>query len=119
MSPKERLERARDHVRRNLQDAAQRLSAEGFPLPALDGKVLRPLTAYILVPQELRSQLDLRFWYGALAVEMAAPLPRPRPKGMLELRVRVASGGVVCPRCRSVLWMIVANGSLAAAWSSR
>ncbi len=70
MDRKERLDRARYHVREKLRDAAQRLSFEGFPPPALDGKLLRPLTAYIMVPQALRPQLDLRFWFGALAVEM-------------------------------------------------
>jgi phytoene synthase len=70
MGPNHCLDRARDHVRQKLNDAAESLSSEGFPLPALDGKVLRPLTAYIMVPRELRPQLDLRFWYGALAVEM-------------------------------------------------
>ena len=70
MGPKERLDRARDHVRQKLKRAAERFSEEGFPVPALDGKALRPLTAYIMVPEELRPELDMRFWYGALAVEM-------------------------------------------------
>ena len=50
--------------------AAGTLSVEGMPSPALDGKLLRPLTAYLMVPTELRPSLDRRFWFGALAVEM-------------------------------------------------
>jgi phytoene synthase len=70
MGPKESLDRARDHVRQKLKEAAATFSAEGISLPALDGKVLRPLTAYLTVPKVLRPELDQRFWCGALAVEM-------------------------------------------------
>ena len=69
-SKEESLERAREQVRDNLRGAAEFLSSEGFPRPELDGKLLRPLTAFITVPKRLRLQLDRRFWYGALAVEM-------------------------------------------------
>jgi phytoene synthase len=39
-------------------------------VPALDGKLLRPLAAYLLVPREKREGLNDRFWFGALAIEM-------------------------------------------------
>ena len=64
------LELTRERVRENLVRVARTLSAEGLPRPALDGKVLRPLTAYLTVPEERRRELDDRFWWGALAVEM-------------------------------------------------
>jgi phytoene synthase len=70
MGAKESLDRARDHVRQKLKEVAATFSAEGIPLPALGGKVLRPLTAYLMVPKVLRPELDQRFWCGALAVEM-------------------------------------------------
>ena len=61
---------ARTQVQKGLRDAAARLRTEGIPLPGLDGKVLRPLSAFLMVPEELRQSLDHRFWSGALAVEM-------------------------------------------------
>ena len=53
-----------------LEVAAAELRERGVPVPALEGKVLRPLVAYALVPPELRQELDSRFWAGALAVQM-------------------------------------------------
>jgi len=41
-----------------------------MPSPALDGKLLRPLVAFMTVPVPLRPSLDQRFWFGALALEM-------------------------------------------------
>jgi phytoene synthase len=64
------LEEARDTVRENLSRLARVLAGEGLPRPALDGKLLRPLAAYLTLPEELRRDLDDRFWWGALAVEM-------------------------------------------------
>lgn len=53
-----------------LAEAADRLRAEGVPVPTMEGKLLRPLVAYALVPPTLRGSLDHRFWLGALAVQM-------------------------------------------------
>lgn len=57
-------------VAEGLAGAAARLEAAGVPVPALDGKLLRPLVAYALVPPALRERVDERFWSGALAVQM-------------------------------------------------
>ncbi|HSG46459.1 MAG TPA: polyprenyl synthetase family protein, partial [Longimicrobiales bacterium] len=54
----------------SLADAARLLRAEGVPVPPLEGKLLRPLVAYALVPPSKRASLDQRFWLGALAVQM-------------------------------------------------
>ncbi|HKJ03809.1 MAG TPA: polyprenyl synthetase family protein, partial [Longimicrobiales bacterium] len=54
----------------SLADAAARLRAEGVPVPPLEGKLLRPLVAFALIPPHLRPSLDHRFWLGALAVQM-------------------------------------------------
>lgn len=70
MSGGEALEAAREGVRANLLRLAESLPSLGLPRPALDGKILRPLTAYLTVPEALREHLDDRFWWGALAVEM-------------------------------------------------
>jgi phytoene synthase len=69
-SRSETLELAREEVRERLKKATVSLSSEGFPQPDLDGKLLRPLAAYITVPRETRVRLDDRFWFGALAIEM-------------------------------------------------
>jgi phytoene synthase len=66
----ESLKRAQDRVREHLKRTAEKLTADGFPPPALDGKLLRPLAAYAMVPEEQREELDERFWMGALAIEM-------------------------------------------------
>lgn len=57
-------------VREGLHAAARPLRAQGIPVAELDGKLLRPLVAYGLVPPALRPGLDQRFWSGALAVQM-------------------------------------------------
>ena len=57
-------------VRSGLASAAAMLRSEGVPVPEMEGKLLRPLVAYALVPPSLRSQVDERFWAGALAVQM-------------------------------------------------
>ena len=67
---RETLEEARARVLANLRMAAASFTHEGFPQPSLDGKILRPLTAYLTVPPERRTELDHRFWTGLLAVEM-------------------------------------------------
>lgn len=64
------LEEAREVVRSRLRDLADRWTEEGLPRPALDGKLLRPLVAFLIVPRGLRDRLDHRFWSGALALEM-------------------------------------------------
>ncbi len=68
--PKESMERAQNHVRENLKRVAEELSSDGFPHPPLDGKLLRPLAAFAMVPEKHRPVLDDRFWMGALAIEM-------------------------------------------------
>ena len=57
-------------LRAALAGASRRLESEGVPVPAMEGKLLRPLVAYALVPPERRASLDHRFWLGALAVQM-------------------------------------------------
>jgi len=64
------LTAVRNLVRERLAEAAGEMEARGLPVPALDGKALRPLTAYLTVPPDKRDDLDRRFWMGALAVEM-------------------------------------------------
>lgn len=64
------VEDAAGEVRKNLTRLARGLSEAGLPEPALDGKMLRPLAAYLTVPEERRAELDDRFWWGVLAVEM-------------------------------------------------
>lgn len=58
-------------VRAGLAAAARGLEACGVRVPALGGKLIRPVVAYALVPPPLRPAVDERFWSGALAVEMA------------------------------------------------
>ncbi|MDX1494107.1 MAG: polyprenyl synthetase family protein, partial [Longimicrobiales bacterium] len=53
-----------------LVSVSQRLEAEGIPVPALEGKLLRPFFALAMVPQDRRAELDDRFWFGALAIQM-------------------------------------------------
>lgn len=57
-------------VRAELRAAAATLPDEGLPVPQLEGKLLRPLVAWAFVPGHAREQLDRRFWFGALAIEM-------------------------------------------------
>ena len=64
------LDGARTVVRSNLQRLADFMAEDGMPRPALDGKLLRPLSAFLTIPEERRGELDDRFWWGALAVEM-------------------------------------------------
>lgn len=53
-----------------LQQASARLADAGVPVPALEGKLLRPLFALALVPEARWAELDERFWSGALAIQM-------------------------------------------------
>ena len=53
-----------------LRAVAATLPAEGLPKPLLEGKLLRPLVAWAFVPEHARAQMDQRFWFGALAIEM-------------------------------------------------
>lgn len=57
-------------VEAGLAAVADTLAAQGLPVPALEGKLLRPLVALALVPPALRPRLDERFWCGALALQM-------------------------------------------------
>lgn len=61
----------RDAVLPGLREAAGALAEAGVSVPSLDGKLLRSVMAFGLVAPSRRSELDLRFWSGALAVEMA------------------------------------------------
>ncbi len=53
-----------------LHIAADRISSLGIPVPQLEGKLLRPLFALAMVPEEHWADLDERFWCGALAIQM-------------------------------------------------
>jgi 15-cis-phytoene synthase len=64
------LAEARAQVLESLRRAAESFPEGGMPRPALDGKILRPLAAYLAVPPDRRGDLDHRFWTGLLAVEM-------------------------------------------------
>jgi phytoene synthase len=66
----EALSEGPDTLHAGLQAAADRARAQGLPVPALEGKLLRPLIAYLAVPSGRRHELDERFWSGALAVQM-------------------------------------------------
>ncbi len=57
-------------VRRGLERVAAHLRDQGVAVPALRGKLLRPMVAYALVPPQKRAMLDDRFWFGALAIQM-------------------------------------------------
>jgi len=64
------VDRARESVREHLRNASHALARQDLPRPDLDGKLLRPLSAYLIVPEARRPELDTRFWFGALAIEM-------------------------------------------------
>jgi phytoene synthase len=64
------LEEEREVVRENLSRLSEAFFHGGLPRAALDGKLLRPLAAYLIVPESRRRDLDDRFWWGTLAVEM-------------------------------------------------
>jgi len=53
-----------------LHTASDRISSLGIPVPQLEGKLLRPLFALAMVPEERWPDLDERFWCGALAIQM-------------------------------------------------
>jgi phytoene synthase len=59
-----------DVLRDRLAESAERLAALDLPAPHLEGKLLRPLFALAMVPADLWSTLDERFWNGALAIQM-------------------------------------------------
>lgn len=56
-------------VRSGLAGVAETLPARGLPRVPLRGKLLRPLLAWAMAPQD-DEQLDERFWSGALALQM-------------------------------------------------
>ena len=66
------LERATARVREGVGSAAARLTALGVPVPAMRGRLLRPLVAYAASPTvaDDPSSHD-RFWTATLAVQMA------------------------------------------------
>ena len=66
------LERAAARVREGVGGAAARLAALGVPVPAMRGRLLRPLVAYAAAPTvaDDASSQD-RFWTATLAVQMA------------------------------------------------
>lgn len=53
-----------------LECAARLARRNEIELPPLRGKLLRPFTAFSLVPTARRGLLDERFWLGCLAVQM-------------------------------------------------
>ena len=57
-------------VRSGMARAARSAERSGIAVPPLRGKLLRPATAYSLVPTSRRGALDERFWLGCLAVQM-------------------------------------------------
>ena len=59
-----------DEVAAGLERARQALCPEDVAVPDLQGKLLRPLVAWALVPAERRADLDEGFWCGALAIQM-------------------------------------------------
>jgi phytoene synthase len=68
-STAESLERSAE-VRAGLGGSLDRTRESGFPHVPVEGKLLRPLIAYLAVPAERRGDLDQRFWSGALAIQM-------------------------------------------------
>jgi len=64
------IESLRSSVREGLERARERLAGARYPLPAPDGKLLRPLLACAVVPRGARTTLPAPFWAGALAVQM-------------------------------------------------
>lgn len=57
-------------MERGLETAARSLEADGIPVPSVEGKLLRPLFAVAMIPEARRGDLDDRFWFGALAIQM-------------------------------------------------
>lgn len=61
------VERSTDTLRTALEGAARELREQGIPVPALEGKLLRPAVAVALL---LEKSPDPGFWSGALAIQM-------------------------------------------------
>jgi 15-cis-phytoene synthase len=64
------VEALREQVRVGLEGARSRLAGSRFPLPAPQGKLLRPVLALALIPPDRRAGLGDGFWAGALAIQM-------------------------------------------------
>lgn len=64
------VEALRERVRAGLEGVRARLSGVRFPLPAPQGKLLRPVLALAMVPPDRRGALGDPFWAGALAIQM-------------------------------------------------
>jgi 15-cis-phytoene synthase len=64
------IELLRSSVQAGLERARERLAGARYPLPAPDGKLLRPVLACAVVPSSARADLPDSFWAGALAVQM-------------------------------------------------
>ncbi len=69
-SPKRASDTAYDVVRAGLEPIAEELRAREIPAPPLEGKLLRPLYALAMMPSSRWTDLDERFWHGALAIQM-------------------------------------------------
>lgn len=66
------LDRATSRVREGIANAARQLEDLGIPMPAFDGRLLRPLVAYAAAPELADSATASdRFWTGVLAVQLA------------------------------------------------
>lgn len=57
-------------VRSAVVRAAETLVGTGIPVPAIEGKLLRPAVAAALVPEARLDEVDSPFWLGALAIQM-------------------------------------------------
>ena len=59
-----------ERVRTELSDVAMKTNGLGVTIPALSGKLLRPLTAFSFVPAKQQVSLNEQFWLGCLAIQM-------------------------------------------------
>jgi phytoene synthase len=59
-----------DVLHAGLEEASASLRRQGLPVPSLEGKLLRPLFALAMVPADRWHSLDVRFWNGAMAIQM-------------------------------------------------
>ncbi len=57
-------------IRAHLREVASALAERDVPAPEPEGKLIRPVVAYAMTPPDRRPELDDRFWFGALAIQM-------------------------------------------------
>ncbi len=57
-------------VRAGMSDGVLMAEKLGMTVPPLQGKLLRPLTAFSFVSPERVQSLDIKFWLGCLAIQM-------------------------------------------------